>query len=209
MKIELKKIYHSSQLSEETEAFTANLYINGVNVGMAKNEGRGGPTDYRSYDKKGLELIAEAEKFCLALPPKEYPASEGMDAFSIPMNLEHYIDDILFTHIQMKEVAKFKKSLDKAMLEGIVFGIQDDYFATIKFNVPLAKVLAHPKGEEAIIKAIAEKVMPKLEKGMVLNNNIPYDLLKKAGLSENQFIKAEKTDQHQVPTADNIKGRAR
>lgn len=57
MKIELKNIHHSPQLSEETLAFTANLYINGTHVGYAKNHGRGGTTHYQAKDEKGKLLI--------------------------------------------------------------------------------------------------------------------------------------------------------
>jgi len=41
MKIELKNIKHMPSLSEETEAFSANLYINDVKAGIGSNGGRG------------------------------------------------------------------------------------------------------------------------------------------------------------------------
>lgn len=50
MKIELKKIHFSEQLSEETHAFTANIYINGTHAGYAKNNGRGGATYYQAKE---------------------------------------------------------------------------------------------------------------------------------------------------------------
>ncbi len=70
MKIELKEIHHSAQLSEETHAFTANLYINGTHAGYAKNNGHGGATYYQAKDEKGKVLIKEAEKYCAELPPR-------------------------------------------------------------------------------------------------------------------------------------------
>lgn len=41
MKVELKSIYHSIQLSEETEAFSANLYVQGINADYVKNNKHG------------------------------------------------------------------------------------------------------------------------------------------------------------------------
>ena len=46
MKIEIKNIKHSPSLSEETNAFTADIYVNGVKAGSAMNRGHGGCTDY-------------------------------------------------------------------------------------------------------------------------------------------------------------------
>lgn len=189
MKIELKKIQHSPSLSEETEAFTANLYINGVNAGYAKNQGHGGPTDYGSYEPAGRELIRQAEEFCLKLPAKEFPADEGMEAFSLEMSLEHYIDGLLSDHLQKKELARFNRQMEKAMVNGIVYGVAGESYATISYKVPLIKVLEHPKGEETLIKALTEKVIPKLGDGKVLNHNIPEHIFQKAGLDRSQYIK--------------------
>jgi hypothetical protein len=46
MKIELKKIKHMPSMSEETECFTADLYIDGTHRGNVSNRGFGGPTDF-------------------------------------------------------------------------------------------------------------------------------------------------------------------
>ena len=46
MKIELKGIHYSKQLSRETVAFSANLYVNGYKAGTASNQGHGGNTNY-------------------------------------------------------------------------------------------------------------------------------------------------------------------
>jgi len=136
MKIELKKIHHSIPLSEETEAFTANLYINNVHAGYARNEGQGGATFYTHRDERGRDLIRQAEIFTKNLPPKQYPAEDGIEAFSVDMNLENYIDDLLFRHIQQKEMAKFNAKLKSAMEKGLVYGVHGDYFMGISFSIP-------------------------------------------------------------------------
>lgn len=197
MKIELKSIYHSIQLSEETEAFTANLYINGVHAGYTKNEGHGGNTYYQPKNEKGRELIRQAEEYCKTLPPIEYPADKYMEAFSIDMNLEHYIDDLLNKYLEKKETAKFNAKLNKTMLKGIVYGVPDQSFGAITFNIPLVKVLAHPKGPQTVLQTITDKILPKLKDGnILLNTNIPESIIKAAGLKEEQYVK---------PTIQNIR----
>ena len=72
MKIELKSIKFSEAMSEETNAFTANLYINGKKVGYCKNQGHGGCTDYNADEPKFRTIIAEAEAYCKALPKTKW-----------------------------------------------------------------------------------------------------------------------------------------
>lgn len=49
--IELRKIKHSPSLSEETNAFTADIYLDGRKVGDARNQGTGGSNIVHWSDK--------------------------------------------------------------------------------------------------------------------------------------------------------------
>lgn len=190
MKIELKNIHHSLQLSEETEAFTANVYINGTHAGYAKNNGHGGSTDYYHENEKGKELIRKAEAYCKALPDKQYPKDEYMEAFSVPMNLENYIDELLHNYVEKKEQASFAKKMNKAMERGIVFGIAGKSFTTLAFTSSFVNVLSHPRATDIIKNAIISKVLPDLKNGnIILNTNIPESILKEAGLKQEQYVK--------------------
>jgi len=189
MNIELKNIKHFPSLSEETEAFTANIYINGIQAGHAKNSGHGGSTDYYHNNDKGRELIHKAEAYCKGLPDKQFPKDQYMEAFSIPMSLEQYIDDLVNDYIEKKEQASFAKKLNKAMERGIVFGIAGESFTTLAFTTPFAKVLDHPKATEIIKNAIINKVLPELKDGnIILNTNIPKEILKAADLSDDKYV---------------------
>lgn len=197
MKIELKSIYHSVQLSQETEAFTANLYINGVHAGYAQNEGHGGNTDYKAKDEKGRELIRQAEEYCKTLLQIEYPADKYMGAFSVDMDLEHFIDDLLNKFVEKKEMAKLNAKLNKAMLNSIVYGIPNRAVWSIAYKLPLVNVLAHPKGPQSVLQTIKDSILPKLKDGnKLLNTNIPESIIKAAGLKEEQYVK---------PTIQNIR----
>jgi hypothetical protein len=194
MKIELKNIKHSPSLSEETEAFTANLYINEVHAGYAKNNGHGGSTDYYQVDEKGRDLIREAEQYCLGLPEKQYPAAYGMEAYSLKMNLEHLIDDLLSSHLQEKENKKFDNKINKAMINGIVYGLPNESVSIVAFKIPLSQLLALPVGPDSIKNAIIKSVLPDLKPGeKIINTNIPEHILKDAGLKEDQYMEPQKT----------------
>ena len=64
MKIELKKLKVAEHLSEETTAYSADVYVNGKCIGYAQNNGQGGETDIRCHfpaDSSERILCAEAE----------------------------------------------------------------------------------------------------------------------------------------------------
>jgi hypothetical protein len=188
MKIELKNIKHSPSLSEETEAFTANLYINGKHAGYAKNSGHGGSTDYGAINEEGRKLITEAEAFCKALPAKEYPDSKGIESFEVAMNLENFIDNLLYDHLKQKDIVRFNNQLNKAMQNAVVYGIPDHSFDTISYKITIEALLAHPKGPENLKQMIVKEVLPELKgEVIILNTNIPEKLLKEAGLQTNQY----------------------
>lgn len=186
MKIELKKIDYSERLSEETNAFSADLYINGKKAGVASNRGHGGPTDYDSYDKTGAALIKQAEEWCLALPPKTYPAEGDVGPFTMEMNLENYIDDLMDDHIKKL----FQKKVQRYFKQHLVISDNPEIgFKTIKFNHPIVEMLKVQKGRDYLVDLISRR-KEKLEPGeKILNNNIPEELLKAGGLDETQYTK--------------------
>jgi hypothetical protein len=118
MKIELKKISFSERMSDETNCFIADLYINGKKVGSCNNEGRGGPTDYHGDSKESNVLIKEAEAYCKTLPNVR---SEALD-FEYPQSLESVIDELLEAHLKAKDEAKRIKMYDKAICFGVPNG---------------------------------------------------------------------------------------
>lgn len=113
MKIELKNIHFSEQLSEETNAFSANLYIEGVKAGRVSNRGRGGPTVCKPGHERGDQLIIAAEAHCRSLPSEK--SSSGSNQYELRMDLGRYVDKLLVNYLQNKENLKFQKKLDKAM----------------------------------------------------------------------------------------------
>lgn len=164
MKVTLKNIKFNERMSEETNCFTADLYINGKNVGFCQNHGHGGCTDYRGESKEDNAIIRQAEDYFKSLP-KVKP--EGYN-FELQPTLEGAIDDQLEAYLKAKEEKKMQKMMANAILWGRPNGGSYTY---IKFKAPLS-VLA--QSHKAIIQAkIMEIQVNKCKNGIkILNTNL-------------------------------------
>jgi len=118
-------------MSEETNAFVADVYVNGKKVAYAKNDGHGGETYYHSYSKDNT-LLRKAEEYCLSLPPIKTPYN-----FEIEMNLTNFIDELVEAELKKKDQKKMEKKMEKA----IMWGVPNDYrYSQVTFKVPLAQI---------------------------------------------------------------------
>ena len=122
MKIELKKFQFFERMSEETNAFVADVYANGVKIAYAKNDGHGGETFYYP-EPKNAKLLAEAEAYCKSLPPTVYKG-QGMGGRDIVIesNLVNVIDDLVCAAIKAKDDKKLEKKMEKAIMWGVKGG---------------------------------------------------------------------------------------
>lgn len=160
MKVELKNIKHCANLSEETNAFTANVYVDGKKVAYAKNDGQGGETIIHPFEGKRDELV-KIEKYF-----KELKST-----------LEDKVDNLIYTDLLNKDKAKQQKALDKNMIKGICFGGIFEYKIISWKNYTLSELLPTPVGKELIRRTLID-LQKKGEN--ILNTNIPAELYKKA-----------------------------
>lgn len=156
MKIELKKISFSERMSEETNCFVADLYVNGKKVGCVKNDGRGGCTEYHGYTEKDYQTISDAEAYCKTLPNVYEPT------------LESVIDDLFEDWLKERDLKKMNKLFQKAIVVGKPNSLTYKY---INFKQPLSNVS----------KTVLEKYVAKLLKDdctngeVILNTNFKYE----------------------------------
>jgi hypothetical protein len=171
MKIELKNVKFYERMSEETNAFTADIFVNGKNVGYAKNDGHGGCTDYHHNSAKDREIIDAAEKHCLTLPPINYSFGE------IDMNLENKIDQLFEEWLKAKGENKLQKKLQKDMLEALCIKRDGGYemltWKSGKIPLTIAQMLRVENGKKMLRDKIAEM---RGQGRTVLNTNIPQEL---------------------------------
>jgi hypothetical protein len=137
MKIELRKISFNERMSEETNCFVADLYLDGKKVGECKNEGHGGCTDYYGINHYQSDDIKKMEDYCKTLPNIKYHDME------LEQNLESVIDDLLESYIKQKEEKKKEKIMEKS----IMFGVPNGYsYQRISWgknelkNIPLVRL---------------------------------------------------------------------
>jgi hypothetical protein len=198
MKIELKNVHFSERMSEETNAFTADLYINGKKVGEASNRGQGGPTDYFGITKEDKALIAEAEAYCQQLP--EHRFTIGDEEHLYKNSLEDVIDDLLTKYLEAKD----QKKNERLMKKGILIGSSIFEFVCLSYKVPIEEVLAKPGGKEIVANSIRKLAANHLKgNAILLNTNIPEEVIKMAGLSSGQYT-APKAIMPQPPTTQKL-----
>src|SRR5690349_2414852 len=97
MKIEVKsvKVYHG--MSEETLAFTADVWVDGKKAFYAKNDGHGGETYVQPFAREGMELRERADTWVKANVPDEVSSLQNEDGspFTYKHDLASYIDKLV------------------------------------------------------------------------------------------------------------------
>ena len=164
MKIELKKISFNERMSEETNCFVADLYINGKKVGYVKNDGRGGCTDYHGDSKEANQVIREAEAYFNSLPK----VKEVKYNFEYQPTLENAIDEQFELYLKAKAYKKMEKQMECAIL----FGVPDGHsYNMIKYKQPLSVLVKNYKAN--LQKKIMEIKVNDCKNGVViLNTNL-------------------------------------
>ena len=136
--VELKSVKIASNMSEETIAFTATLYINGKKAAHVRNDGRGGDNHPQFLDR---ELGKEFHEFCNSLPPRQFRGTTSVNDNGLtkcceasttyhdteecckvcwkeiqdpfPMNYDSYIGDLL---TEWMETDDWKKACKKGIV---------------------------------------------------------------------------------------------
>ena len=162
MKLELKNVKFYESMSEETNCFQADLFINGKKIAYVKNDGRGGSTDYNVHDFKDQPVLREAEAYCKTLP------KERIGNTDYEVSLEGKIDDLFEDWLKVKADKKLLKDMEK----GILIGTRNQY-QMLYWKHPIITLLSVEKGREVIRKTLKDYI----DKGeTILNTNIPKEL---------------------------------
>jgi hypothetical protein len=109
MRIELKSVRYNEKLSDETRCFSASIYIDGSNVGEARNTGTGGATDVMPW-----ALADQLNAYAATLPPDTY-THNGI-THSYPRNAESVIDEAFEQWHRHKEQRQFATRLSTRLI---------------------------------------------------------------------------------------------
>ncbi len=156
MKIELKgiKVHHS--MSEETNCFEANLFVNGKKAGFTQNSGKGGQTDVDFNDRAIREAV---EAYVSTLPPERMKC-EGMDDWDHVQTIDSVIDRIVDEYINAAEAKKKEKKLAKWKADNAAKGFISFIIECSDFAYMLAAVKNESQIQGMIDKAQAKQKFP-------------------------------------------------
>lgn len=105
MKIELKNLKHSPSLSEETNAFTATVYVDGKPLCHASNHGTGGPDRYHAIAPKTHADIDAVNAWLKTNRPAD--TSHGI---TIEHDLEIEVGDLLDAQVRSKALTRLVRT---------------------------------------------------------------------------------------------------
>ena len=138
--IQLKNVKIAWNMSEETTAFTATLYIDGKKAADVKNEGRGGDNHPRFMDR---ELEKEFHEFCKSLPPRDFGMDDdGAVNETYPMDYDSFIGDLLREWISNDE---WKKACKKGVVYTLTSHEEGEYML---WEVPYSPTMAERVREQ-------------------------------------------------------------
>ena len=128
--ISLKNVKYAAFLSEETSAFTATVFVDGVRFGTAENSGKGGATIVRA-DKGGYAAEKELNERIKATYPKgKFPEEYGGGEYE--RNLENVIDDALGDYLALKDYQKKIKNQIVYVKEGKAYAMPKKFKPTLE-----------------------------------------------------------------------------
>jgi hypothetical protein len=167
MKLELKNIKFSEAMSEETYAFTADLFVNGKKIAYCKNNGHGGCTSYNPYDADTRVILKQADAYAESLPEVKYDEFGGG---SFAASLENTIDHMFSAWLEEKDKKKNIARLRKDMAKGLVYGTPESYRVTSWGKThTIETLMKFPQGVEVLKKRIKEL---KEQNETILNTNL-------------------------------------
>lgn len=139
--VELRKFKHSPSLSQETEAFTADLYLDGRKAAHVSNHGTGGSNSIHFILGADREDFKE---FLKAQPPEPNPYDPQKP---FEMNEDLFIgllvEKLLKEKEEQKQAKRFEKLAVKARLSGRVVLV-------VRFEGSFVEATCKPEEVEAL-----------------------------------------------------------
>ncbi|MEZ2442808.1 hypothetical protein AB6805_13885 [Chitinophaga sp. RCC_12] len=190
MKIELKSIRLNDDLSFDSFSFTANLYVEHKRVATVIDDGMGSEYRYENIEPENRLLFHNAEQHVKSLQTSTETEAPSKSNEPLPAHyaLDQYLYELLCAHVERLD----QRKLNTIIKNGIAYGGGKISYRFVKFSNPVSELLKTDKGISTIEWALNKRVLPKIEPGeKILNKNIPEDIIKRAGFSEDQYTKPE------------------
>ena len=163
MKVTLKKIKFYGSMSEETNAFTADVYVDGKCCGFARNDGRGGCTNVMpTWLPDKIMMFRECESWLKTQP--QINIGSVNDPYMVNCDMESMVD-MLFEQWLIEQT---KKKIEKKMLNHVMWGvIGGNTYKVVKFLKPLKDI------DREILQKMLNKYKQEFKTGeQFLNTNL-------------------------------------
>lgn len=181
MEVELRRIAYNPRLDENS--FAANLFVNGDKVATVNR--KNGIIQYYPLNEDTAQVVTQAEEHFKKLPG-EKKVIDGKEQLT-KQNLSNYIEGLFAEHLANIERKKFDKKVELLAKRNVVIGEPGIYWRTHAMNGAV-DVLNKGAGRDLLVETLAKKILPNMrENEIILNKNIPVEILKEAGLSEQQY----------------------
>lgn len=161
---EIKSLKHLEYRSEETNCFSATLYVNGKKVADCGNSGHGGPTDVKFFPQY-REMEREIEDFLKTQPKINF------ESYEFDRTLDYIVDELVEELLKAKDFNKILKRTGKSL---IFRDSQGTYYQIGWKKHTVDELLKTPSGRDMLKKTIASHVT---DGTILINENIPSELL--------------------------------
>jgi hypothetical protein len=183
--LELRKVKIVSSMSRETIAYTGELWVNGKLTATLFNDGGGGSDEINTIYLNGpeehrasIKRLQEAEEYCRTLPDHLSPKNEaGGYGYALKMTLDLWINLEVGKISDEQELKKFRKKRDKAMLNAIVIGNDQQYRVLQWPSTTIEMLLMTDSGRHALLQAIKKAKASLKDDERILNTNLPAEYL--------------------------------
>lgn len=186
MKIEVKNILNELN-EDQCDVFYGALYVKGTNAGIVYNYGVENGTKYLPLSKKGEDLIKGAEQYCLKLPPIIHKNKGIVTKYE--MNLVNEIELQVADFILKKEELFVSQSFARDMEKNLITGIPGGAYRLYGLPFPISTMTTLRQQHFHLMEHLDDHKHFLTDGEKVLNTNIFPELLKMAGLNEDQYVK--------------------
>jgi hypothetical protein len=110
MTVTLQNVKHSASLSEETDAFTATVCLDGVPAFVASNHGTGGCNEYDPLRGQSLDKFREQLARFERWVTEKVPAAEKYKGWHPSIEMDSIIGEKLTQHLRVKDYQRLTRT---------------------------------------------------------------------------------------------------
>lgn len=180
MKIELRKVKLFLAGSQETICFVAEVMVDGVLLGTARNEGHGGSTSITEVaDHKLLEKV---QNYLKSVPKHKFGADENSKAYEVTMTLAVKIDLLIDEELVKADMKRAETKMKKYLLFTKLPASENflkEYYTLSAGKFTIEQMLSRPDG----IKWIKDAITAQAKQGLrLVSTNIPKHIIDEVNL---------------------------